>query len=53
MLYAAYQALDDFFAPFRTGAEFALGYSPRVQAPFAGMLRTHAALMEMVRNNFV
>ena len=48
MLYATYQALDDFFAPLRTGASFALNFAPRAKGPFSGVLRSNAALMEMV-----
>ncbi len=52
MLYAAYQSLDDIFAPLRTAALTSLNFSPRVTGggagPFGGLWRSHAALMEMV-----
>ena len=52
MLYAAYQSLDDIFAPLRTAALTTLNFSPRAaktsMGPFGGLMRNHAALMEMV-----
>ncbi|RWR14688.1 polyhydroxyalkanoate depolymerase [Paenirhodobacter populi] len=48
MLYAAYQGLDDFFAPFRTAANLALSLTPRGDGVFAGLMRPQAAALEMV-----
>ncbi|HEY0214144.1 MAG TPA: polyhydroxyalkanoate depolymerase [Paenirhodobacter sp.] len=48
MLYAAYQGLDDFCAPFRTAANLALSFTPRGTGPFGDALRPQAAMLEMI-----
>ena len=48
MLYAAYQGADDFFAPLRTWAQLGLALTPRLQSPFAEVMRQAAAGLEMV-----
>lgn len=48
MLYAAYQGLDDFFAPFRTAAQLALAYSPKARGPFGAFARRQQASFEMI-----
>ncbi|HEY0274990.1 MAG TPA: polyhydroxyalkanoate depolymerase [Paenirhodobacter sp.] len=48
MLYAAYQGLDDFCAPFRTAANLALSFTPRGAGLFGDAMRPQAAALEMI-----
>ncbi|WP_237220151.1 polyhydroxyalkanoate depolymerase [Salipiger sp. CCB-MM3] len=48
MLYAGYQGLDDFIAPFRMAALHGLTFMPRLAGPFAQLSRHNAAALEMV-----
>lgn len=48
MLYAVYQGLDDLIAPFRLGALQNLALMPRDGGPFGSLLRSNAAMMEML-----
>ncbi|WP_370457143.1 polyhydroxyalkanoate depolymerase [Salipiger sp. PrR003] len=48
MLYAGYQGLDDFIAPFRMAAMQGLNFMPRLNGPFAQLTRHNAAALEMI-----
>ena len=48
MLYASYQAIDDFLAPLRTAALAGTGLPRLNSVPFANVLRSQMAFMEMV-----
>jgi len=48
VLYAAYQGLDDFFAPLRNASAFALSLWPVDAGPYGVMARRQAAALEMV-----
>ena len=48
MLYAAYQEVDDFFAPLRSASALGLALSPRGGGMFGAAARKQAALLEMV-----
>ncbi|WP_095882896.1 polyhydroxyalkanoate depolymerase [Alloyangia mangrovi] len=48
MLYAGYQGLDDFIAPFRIAAMQGINFMPRLGGTFAQLSRHNAAVLEMV-----
>lgn len=48
MLYAGYQALDDFLTPLRIAAQWGLGAQRLAGEPFGTLLRAQGALMEML-----
>ncbi|PIL22119.1 poly(3-hydroxybutyrate) depolymerase [Puniceibacterium antarcticum] len=48
MLYAAYQGLDDFFAPLRSASALGLALSPLGSGPFGAVARKQAAALEML-----
>jgi poly(3-hydroxybutyrate) depolymerase len=48
MLYAAYQGIDDAFAPFRAASVLGLSFGPRGKGPYATLMRRQAAMLELL-----
>jgi poly(3-hydroxybutyrate) depolymerase len=48
MLYAAYQGIDDAFAPFRAASVLGLSFGPRGKGPYAALMRRQAAMLELL-----
>jgi poly(3-hydroxybutyrate) depolymerase len=48
MLYAAYQGIDDAFAPFRAASVPGLSFGPRGKGPYATLMRRQAAMLELL-----
>lgn len=48
MLYAAYQGIDDAFAPFRAASVLGLSFGPRGKGPWASAMRRQAAMLELL-----
>jgi poly(3-hydroxybutyrate) depolymerase len=48
MLYAAYQGIDDAFAPFRAASVLSLSFGPRGKGPYAALMRRQAAMLELL-----